>query len=144
MPHGERLVAALEFTREAEIRLHEASITKYPASLAAREHLVAVGSEIVSVLKAGRPHVPQAMNRTQSQMAHDLRFLITTLLDRFKEPRLLVERSNEREDPLPRFRNVDVDRLLKTAGQLRRWATGVEIGVRTLRQRMEESDRRSN
>lgn len=144
MPHDERLEEALELTREAEIRLNEASITNYQASLAAREHLIAAGSEIVTVLKAGRPYVPQAVNRTQSQMAGDLRFLITTLLDRLQESRLLAERFDEREDPLPQFREVDVDRLLKTAGQLRRWATGIEIGVRKLRQRMEESDRRSN
>jgi len=144
MPHDERLTEALELTREAEMRLNEASVTNYPASLAAREHLIAAGSEIVSILKAGRPYVPQAMNRTQSEMAGDLRFLITTILDRLDEPRLLAERFDERKDPLPQFREVDFDRLLETAGELRRWATGIEIGVRQLKQRMQETDRRSN
>ena len=144
MPSKKEVVEALYLTREAEILLNEANLADYPASVAAREHLVAAGSEIVNILEARRPHVPQAMSRTQEQLAGDMRFMIVSLLDQLDEPRLLAERFDESEDPLPQFEEADLDYLLETVGRLRRWATGIEVGVRNLRQRMNERDRRSN
>lgn len=144
MPHHQRLVEALENAREARALLEDLNLRKYPADVAAREHLIAAGSEIDLILQEGQPHVPRDVDRSLKQLAWDVHFLTLTLSDHLATCAPVINIVRENEDPMVAIREIDLDKLLREVGRIRQWSTGLEVEVRRLKQRLDEVDRRSN